>query len=88
MYDKGFHIRHIRKQREQLQVVYESLSCLGVPFDLEGKDRTSSSRKIPVIELLGRAVRQRGVVDVFNLGMSGQIVDDLERVFHMALNPQ
>ena len=52
MNHKGFYIRHIGKQRKQLQMVDEILCRLLVPFDFKSKNRTSAVREILLIKLL------------------------------------
>ncbi len=42
MNDEGFHVRHVRKQRKQLQIIYEHLCLFCISLDFESKNGTAA----------------------------------------------
>ncbi|MPN51662.1 hypothetical protein SDC9_199311 [bioreactor metagenome] len=66
---QGFHIGHIGKQREYLQVIDESSGLFLPALDLESKDGCASLWKIFLIQAMISAVWQRRMVHPLYLGM-------------------
>lgn len=85
---KRLHVSDIREERENREVVDELLRRLRVALYLKREDRTASVREILLIERMARLRLKRRVMDSLNLRIFVQIIDDLERVLDMALDPQ
>ena len=67
MDDQALHICHIGKQGENLQIVNKPVSLLYAALDFKCKNRTASIRKIFLVLFMVRMVRQRGMINLFNL---------------------
>ena len=78
MNHERLHIRHIGKQREQLQMIDEVFCGLLVSLDLERKDRTAAVRELFFVEcLLHRILRYRRMMHLLHLRVVVQIFYDL-----------
>ena len=88
MDDQTLDVSHICQQREDLQVVDELECFLTAALDVEGEDGSAAVGEVLLIQGVVGVIRQRGMVDLLDLGMVGQELDDLLGVLHMALNAQ
>lgn len=88
MDDQALDVGHICQQREDLQVVDELECFLTASLDVEGEDGSAAVGEVLLIQGVVGVIRQRGMVDLLDLGMVGQELDDLLGVLHMALNAQ
>ncbi len=86
MDDQALHVSHVGQQAEQRQALGELLGRLGVALDLEGEDGRGAVGVVVVVELLGAAGAQGGVVHALNLRVVLEELDHLEGVLHVALD--
>ena len=82
------HVRDIRQQREDFQMVDEDFSRLCAALDLESKDRRAALREILLIKLVVGVRLDRRVIDLLDVGVLLEEIHDLQRILHMALNAQ
>ena len=85
MDDEGLHVRDVRKQRENLEVIDEAERGFLPALDLEGKDARAAVREIPLVERVVGVIGQRRMVDLLDLRMVLQELHDLLRVLRVPL---
>ena len=88
MDDQGFHVCHVRQQREDLQVVDEPERLFPATLDLEGEDGGPAVREVLLIQVVVGMVGQAGMVHLGDFGMVHQVIHHLLGVFAMALQSQ
>jgi len=88
MDDQGFHIRHIGKQRENLEFVDEGFCSVRITFDFKGENRTGSVGVILLIQYMVGMAPECGMVHRFDLRVLREIVDHFERIGHMAFDAE
>ena len=88
MDNEGLHVCDVCEQRENFESVDERLCFLSAALDVEREDGSAAVREILLIKLVVRAVRQRRMVDAFDLRVLGEEIDNLQRVLYMAFNAQ
>ena len=86
--DEGLHVCDVCEQRENFESIDERLCFLSAALDVEREDGSAAVREILLIKLVVRAVRQRRMVDAFDLRVLGKEIDNLQRVLYVALNAQ
>ena len=86
--DEALDVRHVCQQGEDLQVVDELEGFLTAALNVEGEDGSAAVGEVLLIQGVVGVIRQRGMVDLLDLGMVGQELDDLLGVLHMALDAQ
>lgn len=86
--NEGLHVCDVCEQRENFESVDERLCFLSAALDVEREDGSAAVREILLIKLVVRAVRQRRMVDAFDLRVLGEEIDNLQRVLYMAFNAQ
>ena len=65
--NEGLHVCDVCEQRENFESVDERLCFLSAALDVEREDGSAAVREILLIKLVVRAVRQRRMVDAFDL---------------------
>ena len=86
--DQALDVCNVREQGEDLELVDELERCVLAALDVEGEDGSAAVREILLIKLVVRAVRQRRMVDAFDLRVLGEEIDNLQRVLYMTLYSQ
>ena len=85
---KALDIGDIGQQRKDLQMIDELEGLLLATLDVEGEDRRAAVGEVLLIQGVVGVIRQRGMVDLLDLGMVGQERDDLLGVLDVALDAQ
>ena len=75
--DEALDVGHVCQQGEDLQVVDELEGFLTAALDVEGEDGSAAVGEVLLIQDVVGVIRQRGMVDLLDLGMVGQERDDL-----------
>ena len=88
MDDKRLHVRNVRQQREQGQLVDRAECRLAPAHDVECKDGDTAVREVPLVDFMVRVVGQGGMVDLCHLRVLREEVHDLQRILHMTLDTQ
>jgi hypothetical protein len=57
-----FHVSHVGKQGEDLQIVYEPVGCFLTALDVKGEDACPSVGEILLIQVMLGMVRKRRMV--------------------------
>ena len=86
--DQTLHVCNVCQQGEDLQVVNELEGFFVATLDVEGEDGCAAVGEILLVQGVIRVIGQRGVVDLFHLGVVCQEFDHLLGVLHMALDAQ
>ncbi|MPN34745.1 hypothetical protein SDC9_182239 [bioreactor metagenome] len=85
---QGLDIGHIGEKGENFQTIDKRLCVLRAALDLKGENGAAAVREVLFIQFMVWAVRKGRMIDFFHIGMVFEELDDLERIFHMALNAQ
>ena len=88
MDDQRLHVGHVRQQREQVQVVDEDTRRVLAALDVEGEDGAGAVREVLLVQLVVAAPLDGRVRDGLDLRHGLQVLDNLQRVLHVALDAQ
>ena len=82
---QGLHIRHIGKERENLQTINKLEGLLLTALNLKCEDRAAAIRKILLIESMIRMLWQTWMINLGYLWILYQIINNLLGVFRVTL---
>ncbi len=83
-----FHVCHVCKQREYLEVVDEFEGVLLGSVDFECEYRAAAVGEVTFIQVMVGVARNRWVVDLLDFRLFLEVFYHFQRVFYVALNTQ